>query len=82
MADRSFEDEKFIYLAVCRSSIARRGGGERILAPPRQSKIALEFKVCTPSGDCMTRTVLRRDKADYARARRLDWGDLWGSDEE
>lgn len=82
MADRSFEDEKFIYLAVCRTNIARRAGGERILAPARQSKIALEFKVCTPSGDSMTRTVPRRDKADYARARRLDWGDLWNSDGE
>ena len=77
MADRPFEDEKFIYLVAARAEIQARSAAERILAPPRQTKIALDFKVCSTTGESLTRTIQRRDKGSYARARRLDWGDIF-----
>ncbi len=75
-ADRPFEDEKFIYLIAARPELALTGQAPRILAPPRQTKTAIEFKICTPAGTCSTHTVARRDKDNYPAARRLDWGDL------
>jgi len=78
-ADRPFEDEKFIYLVAVCADRHLRPAEDRILAPPRQSKIALEFKVCTTDGACRQRQIARRDRSDYAIARRLDWGDGLGT---
>ena len=47
----------------------------RILAPPRVTKPAITFKLCTPSGTAELADAPRRDKVAYAWARRLDWGD-------
>ena len=76
-AQAPFEDEKFSYLAVARPGIAVGPPHARILAPPRYSKPAISLKLCMPQGGLETRAVLRRDKAAYALARRLDWGDSW-----
>jgi ribosomal protein RSM22 (predicted rRNA methylase) len=48
----------------------------RVLAPPRAGKGATVFKLCGPAG-LETRTVARRDKAAFAAARRLGWGDAF-----
>lgn len=71
-AELPYEDEKFIYLAVSRMPVAVRPS--RVLAQPVTTKIAITAKLCTPDG--VTAAVApRRDKAAYARFRKLDWGD-------
>ena len=72
-----FEDEKFIYLAVARPAVAVAPAAPRILAPPRDLKPGLTFKLCTPTGAVESREVPRRDKAAYAAVRRLGWGDAF-----
>ena len=71
-ADVPFEDEKFSYVALTRSPIARRPA--RVLAQPVVGKVEVTAKLCTPEGLVIAR-VPRRAKADYARARRWRWGD-------
>ncbi len=74
--DAPFEDEKFVYLAAARPQVATAAAGPRILAPPRAAKPGLGFKLCTPDGRLEMRQVPRRDKAAFAAARRVDWGDV------
>lgn len=71
----AFEDEKFSYLVAVRPGVATQARTARILAPPRAAKPAITFKLCTPDGTAELADVPRRDKAAYAQARRLDWGD-------
>ena len=68
-----FEDEKFIYLAVLRAPATRPAA--RVVGPPRTTKPAIALKLCTADGALEHRPYPRRDKAAYAVARRLDWGD-------
>lgn len=75
-AETPFEDEKFIYLAVARPGLAAEADAPRVLAPPRTAKPGIDLKLCTPAGALENRFVPKRDKAAYALARRLDWGDL------
>jgi ribosomal protein RSM22 (predicted rRNA methylase) len=75
-----FEDEKFAYLAVAREVGPIATIDARILAPPRDSKAALTFKLCTPAG-LIERAVPRRDRASFARWRRLKWGDAFAETE-
>lgn len=74
-ADLPFEDEKFSYLVAVRPGVPTLARTARILAPPRVTKPAITFKLCTPAGTAELGDVPRRDKAAYASARRLDWGD-------
>ena len=70
--DLPFEDEKFAYVALMRHPPARRAA--RVLAQPVLTKIEVAAKLCTPEGVVATK-VPRRDKVNYARARRWRWGD-------
>lgn len=74
-ADLPFEDEKFSYLVAVRPGMTTQPRTARILAPPRVAKPAITFKLCTPAGTAALADMPRRDKAAYAWARRLDWGD-------
>lgn len=67
-----FEDERFAYLAVSRMGAVT--GLSRILAPPREAKPGITFKLCTGQG-LEVRHIARRDGALYKRARKRDWGD-------
>ncbi|HEY4203617.1 MAG TPA: small ribosomal subunit Rsm22 family protein [Xanthobacteraceae bacterium] len=71
-AELPFEDEKFSYVALSRTPPVRRPA--RVLAQPEMSKVAIRAKLCTAAG-LEVATAPRRDKAAYARFRRLDWGD-------
>jgi ribosomal protein RSM22 (predicted rRNA methylase) len=71
-AELPFEDEKFSYVALSRTPLLRRPA--RVLARPELSKVAIRAKLCTTDGVGIA-TAPRRDKAAYARFRRLDWGD-------
>ncbi len=71
-AELPFEDEKFSYVALGRSPPRQRLA--RVLAQPKTSKAAITAKLCTSAGIEFA-TAARRDKAAYARFRRLAWGD-------
>jgi ribosomal protein RSM22 (predicted rRNA methylase) len=71
-AELPFEDEKFSYVVLTRAPGAR--GFSRVLAPPVVSKVDVSAKLCTADGLRIAK-VPRRDKADYAQARRWRWGE-------
>ncbi|CAN5515512.1 small ribosomal subunit Rsm22 family protein [soil metagenome] len=71
-AELPYEDERFIYVALSRVPAARRPS--RVLAQPVTTKIAITAKLCAQEGIEIA-TAPRRDKAAYARFRKLDWGD-------
>lgn len=75
-AELPYEDEKFSYVALSRTAPPARLS--RVLAQPEQTKVAITAKLCTPHG-LDTAVVPRRDKAAYARFRRLAWGDAISS---
>ena len=71
-----FEDEKFFWLAAERPSRPEPDAAfDRIIAPPRTGKAGVRLRVCRGDGGIEDVEVLRRDRAAFARARRLDWGD-------
>ena len=69
-----FEDEKFSYVIASRQPVALRGA--RILAPPAESKAEIRLKLCSEDG-LSRQGIARRDKAEYKRVRKLEWGDLF-----
>ena len=72
-AEVPFEDERYAYLLAARPGIGAAAPA-RVLAPPRSAKPGIDLKLCTGAG-LEARFVPRRDKAAYAVAKRLDWGD-------
>lgn len=76
-AELPYEDEKFSYVALSRTPPPARPS--RVLAQPAQTKVAITAKLCTPRGLDMA-VAPRRDKAAYARFRRLSWGDAISSE--
>jgi ribosomal protein RSM22 (predicted rRNA methylase) len=71
-AELPFEDEKFSYVALTRTPVARHPA--RVLAQPDLSKVEVTAKLCTADGLRIAK-VPHRDKTAYARARRWRWGD-------
>ncbi len=67
-----FEDEKFSYLIASRQPGTLEGA--RILSPPAESKAEIKFKLCAGNG-LIQQSIARRDKAEYKRVRKLEWGD-------
>jgi ribosomal protein RSM22 (predicted rRNA methylase) len=78
-AEVPFEDERFSYLIAARPGIAIAPYRPRILAPPRLAKPGIALKLCGLDSQVEQRLVPKRDKAAYAVARRLDWGDAVAS---
>jgi ribosomal protein RSM22 (predicted rRNA methylase) len=73
-AERSFEDEKYSYVAVSRT-LAPRTSAPRIIAPPRVDKGAVTLRVCEGPG-LAERRISRQHKLDYKAAKKLGWGDI------
>ncbi|OJU23917.1 MAG: SAM-dependent methyltransferase [Nitrobacter sp. 62-13] len=72
-AELPFEDEKFSYVALTRTPALQRR--PRVLAPPLVTKAGMRIKLCQRDGCADVVTIPRRDKAAYARMRRISWGD-------
>jgi ribosomal protein RSM22 (predicted rRNA methylase) len=70
-ATAPFEEERYCYLAVSRSSDDRRV--DRVLAPPKVSKGSVVLDLCRADGR-ERRTVSRSDRPAYSAARKLRWG--------
>ncbi|WP_315834593.1 small ribosomal subunit Rsm22 family protein [Bradyrhizobium prioriisuperbiae] len=79
-AEVPFEDEKFSYVALARSPPTHRPTA-RVLAQPMVSKVEVTAKLCSNNGQAALAKTPRRDKAAYALARRLNWGDAIGAGE-
>ncbi|MSO94380.1 MAG: methyltransferase domain-containing protein [Thermoleophilia bacterium] len=73
-AERGFEDEKFAYVVLCRSTSPRPEARVIRRPDPRPGHVVLDL--CTPSG-VEQRTVSRREGDAYRRARKLRWGDAY-----
>ncbi|MEI7760638.1 MAG: small ribosomal subunit Rsm22 family protein [Thermoleophilia bacterium] len=73
-ADRGFEDEKFAYVALSRSTSLRPEARVIRRPDPRPGHVVLDL--CTPSG-AEQRTVSRHEGDVYRRARKLRWGDAY-----
>ncbi|HKO70978.1 MAG TPA: small ribosomal subunit Rsm22 family protein [Bradyrhizobium sp.] len=78
-AERPFEDEKFIYLALTREPATVHPA--RVLRQPEFTKVEVTAKLCTAEGLAIAK-VPRRAKAEYARARHWRWGDALTSSED
>jgi ribosomal protein RSM22 (predicted rRNA methylase) len=46
------------------------------MSPPAESKAEIKLKLCTENG-LAQQSIARRNKAEYKRVRKLDWGDLF-----
>ena len=73
-AERSFEDEKFSYLAVSRTLFPAISG-PRIISPPRIGKADVTLRVCDQPGIAERRISLQ-DKLKYKAAKKLGWGEI------
>ena len=73
-ADVPWEDEKFSYLAVSRQPVAL--SGQRVLMQPKSGGGKVLAKLCSTDGSVVEHLITKRDKALFAQARRVDWGDL------
>jgi ribosomal protein RSM22 (predicted rRNA methylase) len=71
-AELPFEDEKFSYVVLTRTPVARHYS--RVLAQPVVSKVEVSAKLCTPDGLQIAK-VPHRDKTAYGHARRWRWGE-------
>lgn len=70
-----YEDEKFSYLVIAKDPV--KSGSARILRRPNIQSGFVQLSLCTPDG-LQTATVTRRDREDFKRARKADWGEVWG----
>ncbi len=71
-AELPYEDEKFSYVALTRTNLTERPS--RVLAQPKVTKIAVTAKLCAKDG-VKIENVPHRDKQNYSRARKINWGD-------
>ena len=75
-AEVPWEDEKFIYLAAARTPATSTAA--RILTPPESATGRVRLKLCNPDGSSTHRLITRRKGDVFKRARRVDWGDVFG----
>ena len=71
-AERGFEDEKFAYAVLTRSSHPADAG--RVIRRPDLRPGHVVLDLCTTDG-LERRTVSKRDGIEYRKARKVAWGD-------
>jgi ribosomal protein RSM22 (predicted rRNA methylase) len=69
-----FEDEAFSYLVMARIVAPQLGG--RIVAPPRNNKVATVLPLCDENG-LHDEVIASRGRPAYKRAKKAKWGDWW-----
>jgi ribosomal protein RSM22 (predicted rRNA methylase) len=79
-ATMAYEDEKYAFLAVCRSQ-PKGDLHPRVLAQPHNGSGKTSLKLCQTDGTMAERLVTRREGAVYKEARKLEWGDIFLADE-
>jgi ribosomal protein RSM22 (predicted rRNA methylase) len=74
-----WEESKVSFVAVSKRPVAL--SGQRIIHDPVLHKGYITLPVCDENG-LHTTTILKRDNVNHARARRMDWGDVWHDDSQ
>lgn len=75
-AERSFEDEKFSFVAASRSGQPGPPGA-RVIRRPRRRKGLVSLYLCLDTGDAQEQLVSRRQGDTYRQAVDTEWGDAW-----
>ncbi|SPE36747.1 conserved hypothetical protein [Candidatus Sulfopaludibacter sp. SbA6] len=75
-AELGYEDEKFSYVAMAREPVTVAEA--RVIRRPQHRPSLITIETCTPGG-LQTERVTRRNREAFRRARRLVWGDAWGT---
>lgn len=70
----NYEDEKFSYVIITKQLI--NSASARILRRPNIQTGFVQLALCT-SERLQDVTITRRNKEDFKRARKADWGDDW-----
>ncbi|QCI63651.1 small ribosomal subunit Rsm22 family protein [Phreatobacter stygius] len=78
-ADVPFEDERYSYVAIAKPGMVIRPAAARVLRPPKATKPATLFRLCTADG-LQDRTVAGRDRDLARRTRKTGWGDAFPAD--
>jgi ribosomal protein RSM22 (predicted rRNA methylase) len=73
-AELPYEDEKFSYVVGVREALFAGARSGRILARPEVDRAAITVKLCKVDGSAGRVSVPRRDKDEYRRAKRREWG--------
>jgi len=69
-----FEDEKYSYVAAAREGVAIERYAARVVGPVGRNKAAITLKLCE-GGEIRTRVIASRDRGNFSRHRRIEWGD-------
>jgi ribosomal protein RSM22 (predicted rRNA methylase) len=70
-----WEDEKFSYIALARTEVARAAG--RVVRHPQHRPGLIELQVCGADG-LRTERVGKKEKERFRAARGAKWGERWG----
>lgn len=77
-AERSFEDEKFAFVAASRGPAHDgRSRYARVIRRPLRRKGLVTLPLCTPAGTAEEARVSRRQGPVYRQATDTGWGDTW-----
>ena len=74
-----YEDEKYAYLALSRAPASSSAPAARVLAPVKAGSGKVRLKLCRSEGNAEDRLVTKREGEAFRVARRLEWGDAWGT---
>lgn len=69
-----YEDEKFSYIAASKMPVP--SAQSRVLRHPTRRPGHTQLQLCTLDG-IQERTITRRDKPNWKRVRKTNWGDAW-----
>jgi ribosomal protein RSM22 (predicted rRNA methylase) len=75
-AELGYEDEKYSYVALARNAVELPAG--RVIRHPQQRPGLIVLETCTPGGFKTVR-VTKRDRDAFRGARKVSWGDHWGT---
>lgn len=69
-----YEDEKFCYLIASKTPLEIKKS--RIIRHPIKRSGHISFTLCTTEGKIEEKTVSKKTKEFYKKAKRLEWGDI------
>ena len=74
-AEMGYEDEKYCFMAFSRQPLAL--SYNRVLKEPKVSKAEVVCELCADNGECLINKISIKDKADYKKAKKMSWGDIY-----